>query len=111
MGPVIKKYCCRKELCDHAPVSEVDSKPHLKLIGFRLGKRHCNEREFKQERASCLNQLKIFQLQLIHDIIEVFAKLKTKCLILYQSTILMWITFLDALASLDFTLVSKPVSK
>ena len=40
-----------------------------------------------------MNQPKMFLLQLIHDIMEVLAKLKTKSLILYQSTILMWITF------------------
>ena len=39
---------------------------------------------FKQERAPCMNQAKMFLLQLIHDTMEVLAKLETKSVFLYN---------------------------
>ncbi len=37
---------------------------------------------FKQERAPCMNQAKMFLLQLIHNTMEVLAKLETKSVFL-----------------------------
>ena len=34
----------------------------------------------KQERAACMNQPEMFLLKLIHAIMEVLAKLETKCI-------------------------------
>ena len=91
MGPVIKKYCCRKELCDHAPVFWSWFKTSVKVNWFQIGQeilqweRVLSKKELRVSTSSRYSSYSWF--------IEVFAKFKTKGVILYQHTILMWVTF------------------
>ena len=68
MWLVIERYCCKKQLCGSALVSEVDSNSEWKWIGFRLVKRHCNDREFQARKSSmCLHQL---MMSIVHAVVD-----------------------------------------
>ena len=68
MSAVIERYCCTKQLCGYALVSEVDSNSEWKWIGFRLVKRPCNDREFQARKSSmCLHQL---MMSIVHAVVD-----------------------------------------